>query len=248
MGFAPPAMHPPRSTLRLCLLLAVVAVQLALVVSPAFNLATSVDLLLHEHGQMRRDLHYAPALATLQFFMLYVAAATLLLPGAALLSLSAGAVFGMVPGVLLASTASTLGAWVAFLVTRGLLKDLFDRVAPAAARGAVAALERRGTLWLVAARLTPLVPFSLVNVGFGLTAMSSRRFLLLSWLSMLPGTIAYVGLGTTLSRLDAGQWLVTPAQVLGLPLLTGLTAVGLALAAFAVRSNRVAAAPAAAVD
>jgi len=231
-------MPPARNTARLALLLAVLVVQLALVVSPAFDLATSVDLLMHEHGQMRRDLHYAPVLATLQFFMLYVATATLLLPGAALLSLSAGAVFGMLPGVLIASTASSFGAWVAFLVSRGLLKGLFDRVMPEPGLRAVAALERRGALWLLAARLTPLVPFSLVNVAFGLTTMPSTRFLLLSWLSMLPGTIAYVGLGTTLSQLDAGQRIVSPAQVLGLPLLTGLTAAGLALAAWAVLSDR----------
>jgi uncharacterized membrane protein YdjX (TVP38/TMEM64 family) len=226
-----------RARARLAIAVAVLAAQALIALSPAFDLGTTVEVLRNEHAGLRRELDRAPLAATVQFFALYVAASTLLLPGAALLSLTAGAVFGLTAGVLIASTASTLGAWIAFMVTRGLLSEWFERVAPAALQRPIVAIERLPTRWLVAARLIPLVPFAAINVVFGLTRMSSLRFAAASFASMLPGTIAYVALGTELSEFDTDGRLMSPVQGLAAPMFWALTIAGLAVAVAAWRGR-----------
>jgi uncharacterized membrane protein YdjX (TVP38/TMEM64 family) len=127
---------------------------------------------------------------------LYALACVLAVP-ASLMTLAAGALFGLPAGLVTVSLASTLGATLAFLVGRHLARDL---VAAKVARNAsFAALDgavaRQGFRIVLLTRLSPLFPFNLLNFGYGLTRVSLRDFVLASWLGMLPGTVLYVALG-----------------------------------------------------
>jgi uncharacterized membrane protein YdjX (TVP38/TMEM64 family) len=225
---------------RIALLVGVACVQLLLVLSPLIELGKTAEVLRDEHDALRRGLQVAPVLAATQFFLLYLASSTLLLPGAALLSLTAGAVFGLPWGVAIASLASTLGGTVGMLVSRGLFADWAGQRAPAALRRIVDALDRQPVAWLLAARLVPFVPFWLVNAVFGLTRISARRFMAVSWIGMLPGSAAYVAIGTTVADRQMPEVVVSPMQLTAAWTLWVLTAAGMVAAAVAIHRDRTA--------
>lgn len=144
-----------------------------------------------------------PLSTTLGFFAIYVAAATLSIPGALILTLAAGAIFGLGTGLLVVSFASSIGALLAFLVSRYLLRDTVQaqfgrRLAPINE-----GLTRDGVWYLLTLRLVPLFPFWLVNLLMGLTPMPALRFYLASQLGMLAGTAVYVNAGTQLAAINA---------------------------------------------
>ncbi len=159
-------------------------------------------------------------LATL-FFLVYVAVTGLSLPGAALMTLVAGALFGLAWGTLLVSFASSLGATLAFLVSRFLLRDLiqqrFSRQLTAINRG----VEKEGHLYLFTLRLVPLFPFFVINLAMGLTTIRTWTFYWISQVGMLAGTLVYVNAGTQIARIDSLGGILSP------PLLLSFTLLGL---------------------
>jgi pyruvate/2-oxoglutarate dehydrogenase complex dihydrolipoamide dehydrogenase (E3) component/uncharacterized membrane protein YdjX (TVP38/TMEM64 family) len=166
--------------------------------------------------------YQAQPLATLAvFFGLYVVATALSVPGATVLTLAAGAIFGLAMGLLVVSFASSLGALLAFLGSRYLLRDVVQarfgkRLAPIND-----GLKRDGVWYLLTLRLVPLFPFWLVNLMMGLTAMPAGRFYLASQIGMLAGTAVYVNAGTQLAAI-AGPGDVFSAPLLGSFVLLGL--------------------------
>src|SRR5687767_9676758 len=141
-----------------------------------------------------------PLAAAAVFFLVYVAVTGLSLPGAALMTLVAGAIFGLLWGTVIVSFASSIGATLAFLASRFLLRDwvrsrLGDKLA-----AIDAGVKKEGAFYLFALRLVPLFPFFLVNLAMGLTAIRTRTFYWVSQLGMLAGTIVYVYAGTQLGR------------------------------------------------
>lgn len=146
------------------------------------------------------------------FVALYVAATVCLLP-ASVLTLGAGAVFGVVWGSVYVSCGATLGATAAFLVGRHVARDAVAR--RLAAYGHFAALDRAvaGEGWKIVGltRLSPVFPFSLLNYAFGLTQVRLRDYVLASWLGMMPGTVMYVYVGS-LAQAAAGERTRTPAE------------------------------------
>ncbi len=165
--------------------------------------------------QVRQNL--PPALAL--FFLMYVAVTALSLPVATLLGLLAGALFGRWLGTAVVSLASTLGATLAFLSSRYLLRDWVqrrygERLAPIN-RG----IEQDGAYYLFTLRLVPLVPFFLINLGMGLTRMRVLTFALVSWLGMLLGTFLYVNAGTALATLNGPSGILSPNVLVSLALL-----------------------------
>jgi len=130
------------------------------------------------------------------FVLVYVVAAVLFLPGS-VLTLGAGAVFGLVRGSLAVSTGATLGAGAAFLIGRYLARERVDRWARDNPKFAAidAAVGREGGKIVLLTRLSPLLPYNLLNYLFGLTAVGFWRYLLASWVGMIPGTLLYVYLG-----------------------------------------------------
>ena len=144
-----------------------------------------------------------PLNTLLAFFGIYVLATALSIPGAAILTLAAGAVFGLGMGLLVVSFASSIGALLAFLAARYLLRDTIQarfgrRLAPVND-----GLKRDGVWYLLTLRLVPLFPFWLVNLLMGLTAMPALRFYAASQFGMLAGTAVYVNTGTQLAAINA---------------------------------------------
>ena len=139
----------------------------------------------------------AGPIGLLAFFGIYIAACVFMLPGS-ILTLGAGAVFGIVNGSLLVSLSSTAGATVAFLVGRYLAREMVSRrVAGNATFSAIdEAVATEGWKIVGLTRLSPIFPFNLLNYAFGLTRVSLRDYVLASWIGMMPGTVMYVYLGS----------------------------------------------------
>jgi uncharacterized membrane protein YdjX (TVP38/TMEM64 family) len=131
------------------------------------------------------------------FVLLYVAVTVLLLP-AVLLTLGAGALFGVVQAVLLVSAGATLGATAAFLIGRYLSRDwVAKRVAGSPKLEAIdEAVARTGWRIVVLTRLSPALPFVLLNYVFGLTRVSLRHYVVASWIGMMPGIVLYAYIGS----------------------------------------------------
>lgn len=135
-------------------------------------------------------------------FAVYVAVTGLSLPGATALTLATAWLFGFWRAVILVSFASTTGATVAFLLSRYLLRDVFQRRFGAQFQRVQAALEREGAFYLFTLRLIPAVPFFVINVVMGLTPLNTRTFWWVSQVGMLPGTLVYVTAGASVPSLQ----------------------------------------------
>jgi uncharacterized membrane protein YdjX (TVP38/TMEM64 family) len=174
-----------------------------------------------EYFQSRRALIEAyfqahPLQTAAIFFAVYVAVTGLSLPGAAILTLVAGAIFGLVWGVVIVSFASTLGATLAFLASRYLLRDWVQARFGDKLKPVNEGIEREGAFYLFALRLVPAFPFFVINLAMGLTPLKTRTFYWVSQLGMLPGTIAYVYAGTQLGQFKFSVGLVAAFVILGL--------------------------------
>ncbi|GIX19632.1 MAG: TVP38/TMEM64 family protein [Erythrobacter sp.] len=155
-----------------------------------------------------------PLLVLAAFFLAYVAVTAASLPGAAVMTLAAGALFGLVVGTILVSFASTLGATLAFLSARYLLRDRLEARFGARLAAINAGLARDGPFYLFTLRMIPLFPFFVVNLVMGLTRMPVLTYMWVSQVGMLLGTIVYVNAGTQLARIDSLAGIASPA-VLG---------------------------------
>ena len=162
-----------------------------------------------------------PWLVFAVFFAVYVLVTALSLPGAALLTLVAGALFGFGPGLILVSFASSLGATLAFLVARYLFGDAvrvrFQRQLAAINRG----VEKDGAFYLFALRMVPLFPFFAVNLAMSVTSIGVWTFYWVSQVGMLAGTAAYVYLGAELGQIGSIGGLLSP-ELVGALVLVGL--------------------------
>ena len=162
-----------------------------------------------------------PVLTAFVFFIIYVVTTALSLPGAAVLTLLSGAIFGLVEGLLLASFASTIGATLAFVFSRTLLRDWvaekFANYLETINRG----VKKDGPFYLATLRLIPAVPFFVINLVMGLTAMRVWTFAWVSQLGMLPGTAVYVNAGVQLGLIEelSFRGILTPPLIVSFVLL-----------------------------
>jgi len=155
------------------------------------------------------------------FFLAYVAVTALSLPGAALMTLLAGALFGLFEGFVLVSFASTLGATLAMLSSRFLLRDWVQSRFGQRLSGINNGVEREGAFYLFALRLVPVFPFFLINLAMGLTRLPARTYWWVSQLGMLPGTLVFVNAGRELGQLDSLAGILSPG-LLGAFVLLGV--------------------------
>ena len=179
----------------------------------AFDLGRFLSLDYLKAQQAAFDAHYReqPVLTIAVYFVVYVAVTALSFPGAALLTLAGGALFGVVTGTLVVSFASTAGATLAFLGSRFLFRDAVKTKFGDRLRGIDEGIARDGAFYLFTLRLVPVVPFFAVNLLMGLTALRTWTFYWVSQLGMLAGTIAYVNAGTQLSRIESVKGLLSPS-------------------------------------
>ncbi len=155
------------------------------------------------------------------FFLAYVLVTGASLPGAAIMTLAAGALFGVVEGTIIVSFASTLGATIAFLSSRYVLRDTIEARFGERLKAINAGLEKDGPFYLFSLRMIPVFPFFMVNLVMGLTRIRTLTFMWVSQLGMLLGTIVYVNAGTQLARIDSLSGIASPA-VLGSFVLLGI--------------------------
>lgn len=165
----------------------------------------------------RRDA--APFGVAAAYFAIYVVVTALSLPGALILTLAGGALFGLVLGTLIVSFASTIGATLAFLVSRFLLHDAVQRRFGERLKAINDGVARDGAFYLFTLRLVPLFPFFLINLLMGLTPIRTWTFYWVSQVGMLAGTVVYVNAGTQLAAIDSPADILSPALLLSFALL-----------------------------
>lgn len=158
-----------------------------------------------------RDTHVLLSAAI--FFLAYVAITALSLPGAAIMTLLGGAVFGLWQGTLLSVSAATVGATLAFLSARFLFRDAVRQRFAARLTAIDEGVRREGALYLLILRLVPAFPFFLVNLVMGLTPIRVTTYMLISLLAMLPGSFVYTNAGTQLARIDSLHGILSPGLI-----------------------------------
>lgn len=162
---------------------------------------------------------HAPLCSALIFFALYVAVSALSIPGAAVLTLLGGALFTLWEGTVLVSFASTLGATLAMLASRYLLRDWVQRRFARQMATVNAGMARDGAGYLFALRLMPLFPFFLVNLLMGLTRITVRRYWWVSQLAMLPATVIFLNAGRELGKVASLRDILSPGVIFAFTLL-----------------------------
>ena len=179
-----------------------------------------------------------PLVAALVYFLAYVAVTALSLPGATVMTLAGGAIFGLGWGLLIVSFASTIGATLAFLAARWLLGDWVRARFGERMAAVNAGMARDGGFYLFTLRLVPVLPFFLINLVMGLTTIRPLTFYAVSQVGMLAGTLVYVNAGTQLGRIDSLAGIVSPG-LLGSLLLLGLFPLAARKLIDALRSRQV---------
>ena len=147
------------------------------------------------------------------FFAVYVGVTAASLPGAAIMTLAAGALFGLVLGTVLVSFASTLGATLAFLSSRFVLRDTIEGRFGERLKTINEGLERDGAFYLFTLRMIPAIPFFVINLVMGLTRIKTWTFVWVSQIGMLLGTIVYVNAGTQLAQIESTSGLLSPVLI-----------------------------------
>jgi uncharacterized membrane protein YdjX (TVP38/TMEM64 family) len=179
----------------------------------------SLEALKAQQEGLRAYAEMHPLQSAAIFFGIYVAATALSIPGAAILTLGAGAVFGLWRGLLIVSFASSVGATLAFLAARFLLRDMVTRRFGERLKSIDQGIQRDGAFYLFTLRLVPLFPFFLINLLMGLTALPARTFYWVSQLGMLAGTAVYVNAGTQLAQISSLRGILSPGLLLSFVLL-----------------------------
>ncbi len=149
----------------------------------------------------------------LGFSGIYIISTALSIPGASLLTLLSGGLFGVFVGTLVVSIASTIGATLSFLSSRFLLKDWVEKKFEAPLSKINKGIEKEGGVYLFSLRLIPAFPFFVVNLLMGITKIKTSTYMWVSQLGMLPATIVYVNAGTRLSELESPTGILSPALI-----------------------------------
>lgn len=187
----------------------------SIVLGPSLTLenAKLQQSLLNDYIQSH--LIYAAAI----YFFSYLVITALSIPGAAVVTLLGAALFGFWLSLLLVSFASTLGATLAFLSSRFLLREWVQKRFGAKLETINRGMERDGAFYLFSLRLIPVFPFFLINLLMGLTTIKATRYYWVSQLGMLPGTAVYLNAGTQLAQIDSLAGIVSPSVLLAFALL-----------------------------
>lgn len=186
-----------------------------------FNLSDylSLDFLKQNANDLKSYSNENLVLSLGAFFLVYVCVTALSIPGAAVLTLAGGFLFGLFKGLLLISFASTIGASIAFLVSRFVLQDWVKERFREKMDEIEKGIEREGKIYLLSLRLIPIFPFFVINLVMGLTPMKLLSFYWVSQLGMLPGTFVYVNAGKQLSKINSLSDILNPTIVLSFTLL-----------------------------
>ena len=201
------------------LLLAVLLVAVAAFFALDLARFFSLDYIKGQQAEFAALYADQPLLVVSGFFIAYVAVAALSLPGATILTLLAGAIFGLVTGTVIVSFASSVGATLAMLFARYVLRDSVKARFGARLADVDKGVEREGAFYLFTLRLVPLFPFFVINLLMGLTKMKAATFYAVSQLGMFAGTVVYVYAGTQLAQISSLKGIISPGLAGALVLL-----------------------------
>ena len=160
-----------------------------------------------------------PLLAVLVYCGVYIIVTALSIPGAAILTLSGGAIFGLVYGTIWVSISSTIGATLAFLLSRFFFQNAVKNKFGDKLNTIEENFKKDGPFYLFSMRLVPVIPFFLINLAMGLTPVKTTHYMLASWAGMLPATIVFVNAGTQLAKLDSLSGILSPPLIFSFLLL-----------------------------
>jgi pyruvate/2-oxoglutarate dehydrogenase complex dihydrolipoamide dehydrogenase (E3) component/uncharacterized membrane protein YdjX (TVP38/TMEM64 family) len=205
--------------LRKILLVIVIAVVVALYFALDLGRYFSLDTFKSQQAAIENWRAAQPLTAALLFFLAYVAVTGLSLPGAALMTLAAGAIFGLLWGSLLVSFASSIGATLAFLASRFLLRDWVQARFGERLRAINQGVGKEGGFYLFTLRLVPVFPVFMINLLMGLTPMPAATFYWVSQVGMLAGTLVYVNAGTQLAGISGLSGILSPGLIASFALL-----------------------------
>ncbi|MEG6550243.1 TVP38/TMEM64 family protein [Desulfocurvibacter africanus] len=208
-----------KSTLKKLLIIAAVALILALFFALDLGQYFSLDYLKQSRARFAALYEQHTLLVLGAYFGIYVVSTALSLPGATVLTLGAGALFGFWTGLVLASFASTLGATLACFLARYLLRGWVQKRFEDRLQRVNEGVRREGAFYLFTMRLVPIFPFFLINVAMGLTPMRIWTFAWVSQLGMLPGTAVYVNAGRQLAGIESMGDIFSPGLILSFALL-----------------------------
>lgn len=153
------------------------------------------------------------------YILIYIGVTALSLPGAVILTLAGGALFGLVTGTIAVSIASTCGATLACFVSRFILREWVQEKFGDKLQSINDGVEKEGSFYLFTLRLVPLFPFFVINLVMGLTKMPLRTFFWVSQLGMLPGTIVFVNAGKELGKIDSAAGILSPTLLISFVIL-----------------------------
>ena len=179
----------------------------------------TLDYIKSQQAQLDGLVAAHPLIIAAAYFLIYVLVTAVSLPGAAIMTLAAGAMFGLWWGLLLVSFASTIGATLAMLVARFVLRDQVSRRFERQLNGINKGVEREGAFYLFTLRLVPLFPFFAINLIMGLTKISVPVYFVVSQIGMLAGTLVFVNAGTQLAQVESLAGIISPELLLSFALL-----------------------------
>ncbi len=223
---------------RIILLLTIAAMIAAFFIFD-LNHYLSFEFLKAKQAELKSLYDATPLKFSLLFALVYIAATALSVPGATVLTLAAGFIFGFWRGLVLVSFASTIGATLSFLISRLILSDFVARHFAERLKKINAGFEKEGAFYLLTLRLVPVFPFFLVNLTLGLTKIRVLTFAFVSQIGMIPGTAAYVNAGTQLGQINSLKGILSPTILLSFTVIGILPLIAkAAIGHFKDRKNR----------
>lgn len=186
-----------------------------------FNLGDYLTLAYLKESQVKFQAMYSENSVTViaVYMLIYILATSLSLPGAVILTLAGGALFGLVAGTIIVSFASTLGATLACFVSRFILRDWIQKKFGDKLKAVNEGIEKEGLLYLFTLRLIPVFPFWLINLVMGLTKMPLKSYYWVSQIGMFPATIIFVNAGKELAKVDSISGILSPGLIISFVLL-----------------------------
>ncbi|MBN7284843.1 TVP38/TMEM64 family protein [Vibrio cholerae] len=202
------------------LIIAIVLIAIAALLVTQFSQYLTLDVAKAKQAELANYIDAHLLQAALIYFLMYVLLTAFSIPGATVVTLLGAALFGFWLSLLLASFASTIGATLAFLSSRFLLRDWVQAKFADKLQTINQGIERDGAFYLLSLRLIPIFPFFLINLVMGLTPISTWRYYWVSQLGMLPGTAVYLNAGTQLAEISS------LGQIVSLPVLASFVLLG----------------------
>ncbi|ELO1825836.1 TVP38/TMEM64 family protein [Vibrio cholerae] len=202
------------------LIIAIVLIAIAALLVTQFSQYLTLDVAKAKQAELANYIDAHLLQAALIYFLVYVLLTAFSIPGATVVTLLGAALFGFWLSLLLASFASTIGATLAFLSSRFLLRDWVQAKFADKLQTINQGIERDGAFYLLSLRLIPIFPFFLINLVMGLTPISTWRYYWASQLGMLPGTAVYLNAGTQLAEISS------LGEIVSLPVLASFVLLG----------------------